>query len=496
MPLTITSFDLRSFRPAGFDSEYDKQYANIATRLFNASRLASAELMLSQEDRKFLSIKLAMYLEDIIADIGIWRSFVEAHQQLYGKPLPFYQTNDDYYPDEPHFEDIMFLIWHELLSVHRNRIFNPNCEPIRQLAKAMYAIIDKEFDRAPENHGLRKWFEEATFMDDFILFRNMLHFMFFQCYLTQSDDSDEYLSHTIETLENLFHRECEEWMPYDPIYYMASNTAIFQFKIGPLALYPKQWIANLLRSNGNEDAAKRAEEVKFKTISVFKILKHDPESITFMNLDGESFVVDKLSFGEHIDEALANNKIYMGAFARFDGRWNTNGLSSWMNNVKDFDKELKENEKRRKQFVNYDYSSWIAKHNGQQLFYFASKKEFDEFAKSELQMNVDNLNEDRPIDNITVFINPSTSNVSVLCNVAPCINDANNPFYDTAIAHEETTNLLLNTDNTADELIHHLIANKMLNEGSLPDDGNPSMSQRLMQDNIDFLARVLRHNDY
>lgn len=59
-----------------------------------------------------------MYLEDVISEAGIWRSFVEKMHELYGKYLPIYNLDDDYLLDEPNQQDVAFIIWYTLLR-HR-----------------------------------------------------------------------------------------------------------------------------------------------------------------------------------------------------------------------------------------------------------------------------------------------------------------------------------------------------------------------------------------
>lgn len=64
----------------------------------------------SDEEMKRMAIKQTLYFEDMVSEIGLWHSFVQKHQQLYGKALPFYHVEKDYTLDEPHIEDVQFLL--------------------------------------------------------------------------------------------------------------------------------------------------------------------------------------------------------------------------------------------------------------------------------------------------------------------------------------------------------------------------------------------------
>ena len=43
---------------------------------------------------------LTSYLEDIISGSEVWNSFIKKHNDLYGKALPFYETDKNYVEGE------------------------------------------------------------------------------------------------------------------------------------------------------------------------------------------------------------------------------------------------------------------------------------------------------------------------------------------------------------------------------------------------------------
>ena len=100
----------------------------------------------SEEKLKRMAIKLTLYFEDMVSEIGLWHSFVRKHQQLYGKPLPFYHVEKNYTPDEPHIEDIQFLLWDSTLDdEYSDTLVNPENEALAYAARTVYAYFMELF---------------------------------------------------------------------------------------------------------------------------------------------------------------------------------------------------------------------------------------------------------------------------------------------------------------------------------------------------------------
>ena len=62
------------------------------------------------------------YLQDILTDGGLWRSFIEAHRRFYGRWLPFYEVQEDYIPHELNEVDVRFLVWYTIAMSYELRI--------------------------------------------------------------------------------------------------------------------------------------------------------------------------------------------------------------------------------------------------------------------------------------------------------------------------------------------------------------------------------------
>lgn len=94
----ITLRDIRKGHPFEVSSPTDADYVRIAKAVFDMLRYVFFCAERSDEELKRMAIKLTLYFEDMVSEIGLWHSFVQKHQQLYGKALPFYPCRKGLYP--------------------------------------------------------------------------------------------------------------------------------------------------------------------------------------------------------------------------------------------------------------------------------------------------------------------------------------------------------------------------------------------------------------
>ena len=66
--------------------------------------------------RKRVALDLVGYFQDVVADAGLWRSFVKMCRHLYGRPVPFYDEPDGYVDAELNQIDVQFIVWYSLES--------------------------------------------------------------------------------------------------------------------------------------------------------------------------------------------------------------------------------------------------------------------------------------------------------------------------------------------------------------------------------------------
>ena len=99
---------------------------------------------------KRLSLCAVGYLQDIVADAGVWRSFVEANRKLYGWSVPFHETTEEYVDYELNREDLRFLVWYALaMGFEDMRDIYPHDPSILVLADRWFGYMESIYEEAP-----------------------------------------------------------------------------------------------------------------------------------------------------------------------------------------------------------------------------------------------------------------------------------------------------------------------------------------------------------
>ena len=136
-------------------AQTDHYYSLIAQSVANIIDGAPLPQFIGPELKKDLALAITGYFQDVVGDIGLWRSFITAHSTLYQRPLPFYSLGDDYVESELNAADIQFLIWYIIeASAQPKGVLSPYLPEFAALAQAVYDFLDKEYLKAPHPTNL------------------------------------------------------------------------------------------------------------------------------------------------------------------------------------------------------------------------------------------------------------------------------------------------------------------------------------------------------
>ncbi len=495
MPLRVTAEMIKQLHPMMVVFTSDFYYAGIANNILTRISKIPAMRSLDQDLRLMISLNIAQYFEDIVGDLGIWASFTAKHQELYGKPLPFYELDvDDYYPDELHEEDIKYVVWDTLIIDNYDAIKNPENPAIASLASDIYDYLKKEWDRAPINDAFKDFLLKAPFQHDFYQMRNMLHYFFHQCYLTAGRYNYHYLEQSIDFVKDFFHD-----IDDDQLFYAAENQAVFKYRIGPLALHTYQWLAMLMRENNNDLLAERFEVIEWRDIAPYKVRGQDKAFVYLLDYQGKRCALPLDSFVDDVELTIRFNKIFIGSIVKYDETWQVNGMSSW-NMITEFYKSYKNHKDREHRYsATKFYNKVIKKYGGRRLFFFKDLDEYLQWGKKHLMLvnfKKEDLGDNLPHERSpAVYIAPEDSDLCIAMGAAQVIKHPDNPYYDPEKAKEDAI-MVFNPDAVPDVMARYLIDNRLIPDAALNSLQGEEHGRALVQDNLDFLARTLRRHDY
>lgn len=100
--------------------------------------------------RKRVALDLVGYFQDVVADAGLWRSFVKMCRHLYGRPVPFYDEPDGYVDAELNQIDVQFIVWYSLEShLGFMGLVSPVDSDLLRLSHQVYRLFAYIYDDAP-----------------------------------------------------------------------------------------------------------------------------------------------------------------------------------------------------------------------------------------------------------------------------------------------------------------------------------------------------------
>lgn len=220
--------DWLSIHPYTRQQPSDNYFVQLANRLFHICPLNE----IPEAFKKKICLYTAAYLEDVISGLGLWRSFVNKHSELYGTALPFYTLTPDYTKDEINEEDIRFIIWNTLQKApYPHSYIHPMATSIRQTAKMFFEILDEEYETAPANDALTEYFmkfrdrTEAEHKLLWLFGHNYLTEPSVQEYIAQVTASDKYIIpcgpmalFLYEWIDLLTGHQTENWQQIEGLY--------------------------------------------------------------------------------------------------------------------------------------------------------------------------------------------------------------------------------------------------------------------------------------
>lgn len=489
----ITLRDIRKGHPFGVSSPTDIDYVRIANAVFDMLRYVSFCAQRTDEEMKRMAIKLTLYFEDMVSEIGLWHSFIQKHQELYGKPLPFYNVEKDYAPDEPHIEDIQLLLWDSTLDdEYSDTLVNPENEALAYAARTVYTYFMELFEDTPINDELYDFFHEARFTDNFYEVRQVLKWYFFDCYLTsgrfQESTFDEALDDQMDLCRG--NRQVAQSA--------AESSIAFRYQVGPLALKPQEWLAALLIVHGHADKAANVATIVAKELEPYVLERYDRKSVTLRNVDDELIIVRRTPYFNVQTTLLKSpdTEGCVGSYARYNGEWYLNGMNTWGDILRLIPEYKKERDIER----NANFAD-IAKDKdsilrSKQLFFFKTNNEYQRFLEEELKMPKGSKAPlPRGVKNIILFIpNLAEGKLCTIMDCAEYICHPDNPMYNREKA--KTHFLISDLDLVPGEFIRYAVANNLMPDFALNSNRGYTRGRQLAQDNLDFLARTLRRQDY
>lgn len=242
-PDKITSLEYMRMQP-GYPEQYasDKFYYGLSQELL--MKVASTRLAkhYGPEVVKETVLSTVCYYQDVVSDVGLWRTMCTIHKHWYGKWLPIYDLGEEYVESELNLTDIRLLIWYllECKSVERG-IISPFDEEIMELAEVLHSPLEEYYDFAPESEGFSFIREMEIYNPEHAQqVYDFSYWLFWNSYLLRPA-AVEVMRHSLEEGRKIAQRyenrddAREELLEYN-------HTIMKESPTGPLSLHTKDWL--------------------------------------------------------------------------------------------------------------------------------------------------------------------------------------------------------------------------------------------------------------
>lgn len=470
----------------------DVFYVKYARKLRDRIKKADFERKLSLEDMTEIALTLTYYLEDVVSGLGGWRSFIMEHKRMYGRYLPFYETDEDnYYVDEVNEADVRFLIWMIFQKRNAEVIVNPENSYMQKLAHEVFVILDEDFERVPVNSELLEAMQKPVLYQDFYNLKTLMIQVCCMSYLFYY-----FTAQHRDRVVKQVNRIVGEGQPLSVVEYMAESFLGVYEKTGPLALKPQVWISRMLEFWGMNDEANAVKQMEARELQPYRIVASDDEKVQLEDWLGQRFELMISDMLQVKADKVAKEKVMLGSLVKYKDRWYPNGGVSWLKQEDKFLKYREQKQKAQEQKERITGRVLQLNQNSPLLFFkdYAEMKQWtDQNLKDEFQ------NTDKPEQtevheqekNLVAFVSPETGFL-VLPGGACCVRHPNNPYYQAEEAGPYAIKILFDPHYSAPEMVRCLVRENLLPDAALFSEISVERGKQLLQDNLDFLLRVIR----
>ncbi len=492
--------DIKKTHPTGKSYTTDVYYQRLANRLQDAFCACGADFEKHTATIfHAAAVQLACYMEDIVADSGPWRMFTELCTQMYHHPVPMYHRQEDYYPDEPSRNAVSYFIW-SVVATETDDIVYADGEDIEEMAATAFDILDEQFEEAPVNEELAGDIVSliGKAKDSFIDLRPAMLYLYNECYLTRGERNDRLAEHHMQEAFDL------PDMPLDvrKAIFFAFMSCIFAYRIGPLALHTKDYLAALMRVKGMDSLADELGQIEYLPSAFYRYETIDDAHQRLTHTNGRQLTIETAELNMTDKMLRENNAILASSLVHYQGAWHLNGMLLPMKMTDETWQKAceKDPDHLPPGTATFTAEMMLERTGGRRLHYFATQEELKDFLAEKLKYRRDQLGfaDNQGGSLPTLFIDTLEKKSCLHFFFGDSINiaDPANPYYDPEKARTKAINMLWDAEAVDTHAVQYL-----LEQGFLPDVYNDSAfschnTREQTQADADFLMRFWRREQF
>lgn len=480
-------------------NETDAYYVDIANRVLEILDNDAEEFDhngIDKECREEMAMALARWFEDVVAEGGIWKTFIHECKRRYGSYLPFYHIDEeDYYDDEVNLVDVKFLVWHYMQYMHdEDSVINPENIFVEMIADSIYEIFDTEFENAPINDDWHDALHPKTLAEPLLFSYREYLYKLINCnylYLELFDSIQDYIE---ERTSDLDYIDQAQDLIHDYV-----TESIFDTDTNFLGMTLSQWGTEIIRLE-NAPLAERLDTIKTVSTRLYSLVKEDREYFHFVDYGDRNdkggdtvYKVLKSTFGLYPSYAYKAGETFVLCRLTFcEGEWNLNG-ASFTFSQKDVDKEIIPSQFTCRRSEGKEIYELTTQKNGGKIFVFPnSSKEAVAQYRTLFGENFDVKNIKNYGDDIVIFASP-TYGIGLAGGIRKCLKSEDNTRYDKETAKKEAFSIICRPDAVPYEVVCKMLDMGMLDDAALKSTKGYEYGRQFMHDNAQFFIDYFQH---
>lgn len=466
----------------------DTYYTNIANEIYNSLLfLGITESLLNDEEAQEISCCLAAYFEDVVSQTNIWRSFITENRKLYGRPLPFYKTDENYFDDEINYDDIRFLMWHYLQQKKDKSFINPDNEGITLITDDVYTLFDDEYETAPENDRMQALFNTENKFTSYTSFQEILQWFHYNSYLNVFNGED--VSREMTKMIN----RGELLDKLSVIRYAITEEYMYQKKNALLASTSLDWLCRIVGEKS--PLYSLFSTVKRRKQDNYLYRREDELAIYVSDIrTNEEYRIVKRSMGKQ-EKFTPDKSVISTPIVYYGGEWWMTGVmvTIKLSDLKEDAYIDKEEEANKNALA--AYNAFMKGSQGERLVYLSSEKELKHFFTEKMEYTIANGLSFPAMSNNSIILTATKSAGLLLMNKGvQSIKDPRNLHYNQAIAQNEAVNFFLVDGFCPLDIIYYLEEKNMLPDAQVKSLKGEERGKAIIHENYDFLIRYFQRN--
>ena len=485
--------DMIRRHPNGIPFVTDMAYTDLANKIYDIINDKLPKDFTRQEACE-ISADIAVYCEDVVSGTHLFEAFCRMYRRMFHFNLPFYDTVED--PCNGFCLDALrFVVWHSILAQNVSRVINPMNQGVRMIAEGVLDLLKHEAAQLPANEMLAEYLYSEEIQTDPIEVKKVLAWLMYDSYLGRWElqDSQE------DSLRRLLGKISDHMIDY-----VDRSLCAVKSRTWPLSLKAQTIYAEMIKIDMEEDDDELAlaiENLKSAPLSLYHIMRCDNEFLTVRDYKGDIYPIAMNSFDYNPQAEIKRQQHtdVIASLITLDGHiWHVNGICSFTKGTEDdFEDFCQDQQKTKdvKERMEHQYDDFIKAHHGNKLFFFKNSEAYLQWLKRDLGLkNVDDIDTSilpKALP-VLVFIEPSGD--MSLNTYAKLIKHPDNKYYDPIEAREGGLQAFMDSDSCTPALARYLLENNLLPDAMLNDARGMQYGRRIMQENIEFLARCIRRD--